>query len=122
MKKLARAQQDDKTEAPGPSYAERKALAIKVINMYLDMRKADPEHRVTWGCSSIFDDLSRLDIYAHSEDEKAEAIRDIRRLRPNIAPEALMTEMKKRLYNDFINSLLLFQTRLGADGKPVPDE
>lgn len=122
MKKLARLQQDDKTEGPGPSYAERKALAIKVINMYLDMRKANPEHRVEWGCSSIFDDLSRLDLYTHSDDEKAEAINEIRRLRPNIDPETLVTEMKKRLYNSFIDSLLMFQNRLGADGRPVQDD
>ncbi len=122
MQKLARLQQDEKTEASTPSEAEQKTLAIKVVNQYLDARKADKEHRVMYRVSPLYDDLARFGIYEASEEEKREVIQEIRKWRPNIEREVLIREAKGKIYNSFIDSLLLFQTRLGADGKPIHDE
>lgn len=123
MKKAARLNQDqqEEPEERTPTVEEERKMAIEVINMYLDMRKSNPEHRVTWGTCSLFNDLSRLGIYCHTEAEREKAKRKIREKRPGIRGENLEKEMRNYLYNSFIDSLLAFSMRLDSKGEVVPD-
>lgn len=99
---------------------EQKCNAIELVNMYLDERKRDENHRVS-GAAVLFRRLEYFGIAKLNLEEKTAIYQRAKKVLPSGTPEQWQDLARNIAYNQFIENLLDFGLKLNEDGNTVED-
>lgn len=120
MKKHAQLKHQEEKPKPAPAPYQQFQGAIDIINMYLDLRKTDPEHRAM-AAAPLYVEAVEFGIIVPDREEKRQIWNDVLQAYPKKGNSFHVDMARNIAYNRYIDSLLEYGYRLGADGKVIED-